>query len=300
MKLFGRRGRSGATTAGHPPDHAAGAPGPVPVPRVAELHGQVATRDGWPAPGAVVTVLDDTGSQVARAVTDADGAFTTSAGRPGTLTVLVTGAAATPLVRSTTVSAGDNDLGRLVAGTGSTGGDRPTVGDWVIDPAHSVVRATARHLGMSRIEGRFTEVEGVIRITDPPEDSSVRVSIAASSITTGHDARDVHLRSADFLDVERFPELTFVSNSVRVRGDTTLEVVGELTIRETTRTVVLATELTGTGPDPWGGTRVALVARTELARRDYAMAWDMGLPGGLSMVGPTLRIDLDVQAVLRV
>lgn len=300
MKLFRRRGRAGGGTPDQRADRPAGAGAAAPPARVAELHGQVATRDGWPAPGAVVTVLDDTGSQVARTATDSDGGFATPVGPPGTVTVLVTGAGATPLVRSATLSAGDNDLGRLVAGAGSTGGERPAVGDWVIDPAHSVVRATARHLGMSRIEGRFTQVDGVIHITDPPEHSSVRVSISAASITTGHDARDVHLRSTDFLDVERFPELTFVSSSVRVRGDTTLEVLGALTIRETTRTVTLATELTGTGADPWGGTRVALVARTELARRDYAMAWDLGLPGGLSMVGPTLRIDLDVQAVLRV
>ena len=295
MSLFRRAGRPGrgAPVAGT----AATVPPASEDDRGCRVHGEVATRDGWPAPGAVVTVLDDTGSQVARAVTGPGGQFAADLPATGTVTVLVTGTGAAPLVVSAAVGPDGLDLGRLVAAGTTPDAARPPAGAWAIDPGHSVVRATARHLGMSRIEGRFTDLAGVVTVADPPEASSVEVAITAASITTGNADRDSHLRSADFLDVERFPELRFSSTAVRVTGPSTLDVEGSLTIRDVTRPVTLATEVTGSGPDPWGGTRLALVARTELARRDYAMAWDMGLPGGLSLVGPTLRVDLDVQAV---
>ncbi|HEV7961757.1 MAG TPA: YceI family protein [Actinoplanes sp.] len=173
----------------------------------------------------------------------------------------------------------------------------PQPGLWTIDPVHSIVRARARHLALSHVEGRFTSFSGRIRIVEPVERSSVEVTIDAASIDTGNADRDAHLRSADFLDVERFPVLSYRSERVVQQSEERWRVDGWLTIRDITRAVALDVSYLGTGADPWGGTRFALVATTQLARRDYEINWNMGLPGGLVVVGPTLRVDLEVQAV---
>jgi polyisoprenoid-binding protein YceI len=151
---------------------------------------------------------------------------------------------------------------------------------------------------MSRVEGRFTAFTGDIRLTDPIERSSVQATIEAASINTGNAERDAHLRSADFLDVAQFPVLAFRSVRVARQGEQ-WRVSGGLTIRDITHPAVLDVTYLGSGPDSLGGTRMALVATTQIARRDYEMNWNMGVPGGLVVVGPTLRIDLDIQAVLQ-
>ena len=134
-------------------------------------------------------------------------------------------------------------------------------------------------------------------MADPIGSSQVVVVIEAASIDTGNVDRDTHLRSPDFLDVKRFPTLAYRGHGVTRLTDDHWRLDGSLTIRDITRPVPLDLHYGGSGPDPWGGTRMALTASAELARADYALTWNMGLPGGLSLIGPTLRIDLDIQAV---
>jgi polyisoprenoid-binding protein YceI len=215
----------------------------------------------------------------------------------GTATVVIAAPGVDPLARTVSIgSQGVTDLGSVVLGSVRRT-SLPTPGLWVIDPAHSIVRAKARHLALSHVEGRFMAFSGQIRIAEPTEASSVEVSIEAASIDTGNAERDAHLRSPDFLEVERFPTLTYRSERVVRHTDERWRVDGSLTIRDITRPVALDVAYLGTGPDPWGGTRIALTATTQLARKDYEINWTMGLPGGFVLVGPTLRIDLEVQAV---
>jgi polyisoprenoid-binding protein YceI len=259
--------------------------------------GAVTTGDGWPLPGATVTVVGAAGRQLGRAVADGSGRFTAPVDGGGPVIVIVAAAGVDPVALNATLDAhGDRDLGVVVLR--SPAHDRlPAPGRWTIDPAHTIVRATARHLGLSRIDGRFTELAGTITVADPIEASSVEVTIEAAGIDTGNRDRDAHLRSADFLDVKQFPVLTYRSDRLTRLTDDRWRLDGTLTIRDITRNVALDMRYGGSGPDPWGGTRMAVIASTELARGDYEINWNMGLPGGLTLIGPTLRIDLDIQAV---
>lgn len=261
------------------------------------LTGSLRTPDGWPVPDAAVTVLDGGGQQVGFGVTDDNGVFAVDVAGTGQVTVILAAAGSQPLARTATVTAAERyDLGpvELVAAAAAA---LPDGGTWSMDPAHSIVRATARHIGLARVEGRFTEFTGSIHLADPVESSTVDVVIAAASITTGNEARDAHLRSADFLDVERYPELTYRGTGISRHADDRATITGLLTIRDVTREVPLRVSYVGTGPDPWGGSRIAFTASAQLARRDYEISWNMGLPGGLTVVGPTLQIDLDIEAV---
>lgn len=263
----------------------------------AVLRGTVVTGDGWPLPGAAVTVIGPTGQQLGRAAADQAGAFAMPVSAGGVATVVVAAPGVDPLARTVSISPqGATDLGAVVLGSAKRS-SLPAPGRWDIDPAHSIVRAKARHLALSHVEGRFESFAGHIVIADPIERSSVAATIDAASINTGNAERDAHLRSPDFLEVERFPVLTYRSSRVTRLTDERWHVDGELTIRDITRPVPLDLTYLGTGPDPWGGTRIALTATTQLARKDYEINWNMGLPGGFVLVGPTLRIELEIQAV---
>jgi polyisoprenoid-binding protein YceI len=257
----------------------------------------VLTADQWPLPGTAVTVVGPGGRQLGRTATDGNGAFVVEATATGQVTVILAAPEVSPTARTVSLTPGQlTDLGTVILDTPRRT-SRPEPGRWDIDPAHSIVRATARHLAMSHVEGRFTEFAGHLTIAEPVEASTVEVRIETASINTGNGDRDTHLRSADFLDVERFPAITYRSSRVVPRGADRYLVEGELTIRDITRDVPLDVSYLGMAPDPWGGTRVGLVATTQLARRDFEINWNMGLPGGLTLVGPTLRIDLEIQAV---
>jgi polyisoprenoid-binding protein YceI len=260
--------------------------------------GQTATSDGWPLPGATVTLIGADGRQIGRAVADGSGRFAVPVEVTGPATVIVAAAGLDPVARSTTLLAHtDRALGTIVLQ--AAGHDHlPVPGAWKIDPAHSIVRATARHLGMSRVEGRFTELGGTITVADPIETSHVTVVIESASIDTGNRDRDTHLRSPDFLDVKQFPTLRYRSSGLTRLSDDHWQLDGGLTIRDITRPAPLDVHYGGSGPDPWGGTRLAVTATTQLHRSDYEINWNMGLPGGLTLIGPTLRIELDIQAVL--
>jgi polyisoprenoid-binding protein YceI len=170
-------------------------------------------------------------------------------------------------------------------------------GTWTIDPVHTDVSFSVRHLMVSKVRGRFTSFEGTITTAADPTESSVEVSVDLSSIDTANADRDAHIRSADFFEVESHPTMTFRSTGVRADGDGYV-VDGELTIRDVTRPVSLDVELNGFGPDPYGGTRVGFSATTEINRKDYGISIEMPLEGGGVVVGDKVQVTLEVEAIL--
>lgn len=173
----------------------------------------------------------------------------------------------------------------------------PATGTWMIDPAHSAVSFSARHLMAAKVRGSFKAFSGSIDIADTPETSAVTVSIDAASIDTGVEDRDNHLRSADFLDAENHPTLDYASSAVRqVTGG--YEMDGTLTIRGVTRPVTLELQYSGVVADPWGNEKAIFSATTKINREDFDLTWNAALEGGGWLVGKHVEIDLEVQAVL--
>jgi polyisoprenoid-binding protein YceI len=181
---------------------------------------------------------------------------------------------------------------RVVAGK-----ELPPPGSWRIDTSHSEVSFIARHMMISKVRGRFRDFSGTIYIGEDPEASWVQVTINAASIDTGDPDRDRHLRSPDFLDVERYPEITFRSSSVRAAGDEKWEVAGDLTVRDVTKPVTLSVEYCGIANDPWGNLRAGFLATTEINREDFEVSWNQTLRSGGFLVGKGVKIELDVEAV---
>ena len=183
--------------------------------------------------------------------------------------------------------------------TDSTTADRmPPKGTWKLDPNHTLIGAVARHLMVTKVRGRFTSFDGAIHIGDTPEDSWAELSIDAASIDTGVEQRDQHLRSADFLDVEHHPKITFRSTSVEVTGEDTMRVTGDFTIRGVTRPIALDVTYEGVSPDPWGGTRTGFTISEELRRDDWGMTWNVPLEGGGLLVSKSIQLEIEAQAVL--
>ena len=171
---------------------------------------------------------------------------------------------------------------------------------WNIDASHTLVEFSAKHMMITTVKGRFAEVSGSIVVDEAdPAQSSVEVEIATASIDTRSEQRDGHLRSADFLDVESFPAITFRSRRVEgvLRAGERLRVTGDLTIRGTTREVVLVAVFEGQGRDPWGGERVSFSAETRIDRRDFGLVWNAALETGGVLVSNEIRIAIEAQAV---
>ncbi|MDN0201007.1 YceI family protein [Streptomyces sp. S.PNR 29] len=173
----------------------------------------------------------------------------------------------------------------------------PPPGDWEVEPAHSSIAFTARHIGLARIHGRFNSFAGVVRIAEQVERSAMHVVIDAASIDTNVKMRDDHLRSADFLDVARFPTLEFYSDRFVHKGGNRWAVTGALSLHGVTRTVTLDTEYLGLGNGMEGEVRAACRATTELHRDDFTVSWQTMLARGIAVVGPSIAVDLDVQIV---
>ncbi|PKW13272.1 YceI family protein [Saccharopolyspora spinosa] len=253
--------------------------------------------DGWPVPEAVLTVIDGTGTQVARVQGDAQGSVVAAGLKSGTYTAIVTAVGREPVARTTLVHDGTAATLGEVELRRAGGADLPAPGLWRIDPVHSSIQVTAKHLGISSIHGRFNEFAGEVRIGNPVESSAVDVQIVAASIDTANGMRDDHLRNPDFLDVERHPEITFRSTGLRPRGSDRWDLDGELTLCGLTRPVRLDTRFAGVGPDPWGGTRASATATTQLRREDFAMTFNQALQTGIAAIGTTLKVEIDIQAV---
>lgn len=176
----------------------------------------------------------------------------------------------------------------------------PAAGTFTIDSAHTEVGFVARHLMVSKVRGSFTQVSGEITIAEDPLASTVTVHIPAASIDTGVADRDNHLRSGDFLDAEKYPELTFRSTRlVEPKGDK-FHLVGELTIRDVTREVTLDVEFDGVAVSPWGQEVVAFTATTEIDREEFGITWNQALEAGGVLVGRKVKIELQVEATRQV
>jgi polyisoprenoid-binding protein YceI len=171
-------------------------------------------------------------------------------------------------------------------------------GTWDIDPVHSDVSFTVRHMMVSKVRGRFATFSGEIVTGEDVTDSSVTASIDPASVDTGNAQRDRDLRSAHFFDVENHTLWTFRSTGVRVDGDR-LVVDGDLTIKGVTRAVPLSVEMNGVGPDGSGGTRAGFSASTTIDRNDFGVNITLPLDGGGVVVGDNVQITLEIEAALR-
>ncbi len=170
-------------------------------------------------------------------------------------------------------------------------------GTWVIDPTHSEVGFSVRHLMLSKVRGRFGSFEGTLVTADDPLESSVEATIDLASVDTGNADRDAHLRSSDFFDVEQHPAMTYRSTGVRSDGDD-LVLDGELTIRGLTKQVPLTLEVHGFQPvTPFGDARVGFSAKGEIDRTDFGVSFNLALDGGGVGLGHKVQINLEVEAI---
>ncbi len=168
---------------------------------------------------------------------------------------------------------------------------------FVIDKAHSEAAFQVRHL-ITRVRGRFTDLSGTIRYdAEKPEQSSVHFVIQAASIDTAEPDRDAHLRSADFFDVERFPQLTFESTRVAAAGRDRFDVTGELTIHGVAKEITLPVAFLGFAKDPWGNERAGFEVETTIDRKDFGLQWNATLETGGFLVGDEVKVTLSIQAV---
>jgi polyisoprenoid-binding protein YceI len=169
--------------------------------------------------------------------------------------------------------------------------------EWKIDPSHSGIHFTVRHMVVSKVRGRFAKFDGTVAFDEAaPEKSKVKVTIDAASIDTHEPKRDDHLRSPDFFDVAKFPSLTFDSTRVEKKGDR-LAITGNLSMHGVTKEIVLDTELLGTGKDPWGAKRAGFSAKASLDRKEYGLGWNQLLEAGGVLVGDKIEIELEIEAV---
>jgi polyisoprenoid-binding protein YceI len=168
----------------------------------------------------------------------------------------------------------------------------PTAGTFVIDAKHTTVGFVARHMVVSKVRGSFKEFSGTVVIGENPLDSKVDVAIKADSIDTGQPDRDTHLRGDDFLNAEKFPELTFRSTGVVEPSGNEFRLVGELTIRDVTKVVTLDVEFDGIEVNPWGQEVVAFTATTEIDREEFGATWNQVLESGGVLVGKKVKIEI--------
>jgi polyisoprenoid-binding protein YceI len=172
------------------------------------------------------------------------------------------------------------------------------VGTWDIDPLHSEVGFSVRHVMVSKVRGRFTRFEGSFVTAADPLQSSAAATIDMTSIDTNNPTRDDDLRSSNFFEVDQYPQMSYRSTGVRAGGEQFI-IDGELTAHGVTRPVPLQVEVNGFGPDPYGNTRCGFTATGSLSRRDFGMTFNVTLQGGGVMVGDRIDIAIEVEGVLR-
>jgi polyisoprenoid-binding protein YceI len=171
-------------------------------------------------------------------------------------------------------------------------------GTWDIDPVHTDISFTVRHMMVSKLRGHFETFEGTVTTGADPLQSAVEVSIQLGSINTNNADRDNHVRGDDFFGVEKFPTMTYRSTGVRASGDG-YEVDGELTLRGVTKPVSLEIEVNGFGPDPFGGTRAGFSATGEISRKEFDVKFDAPMEGGGVVVGDKIQIAIEAELILR-
>lgn len=169
---------------------------------------------------------------------------------------------------------------------------------WKIDPAHSEITFSVRHLMVSNVRGRFERFNGVVNFDEEnPQNSSVEVQIEAASINTREPQRDAHLRSPDFLNAEQFPYLTFKSKRIEVLDDSHGRIIGDLTIRDVTREVTLDVVFNGKVKSPFGMMTAGFSANTKINRKEWGLVWNMALETGGVLVGEEVSIDIELELV---
>jgi polyisoprenoid-binding protein YceI len=173
----------------------------------------------------------------------------------------------------------------------------PTAGTFALDPVHSQVGFVSRHMMVSKVRGRFDTYEGTIVIADDPLNSSVDVNIDVSSVDTGNEQRDEHLRSSDFFEQEQNPKIEFKSSGLRHVGGEDFVLSGELVVHGVSRPVELTFEFSGVANDPWGNQRLGFSARTEVDREDFGLTWNQALETGGFLIGKKATIEIEGEAV---
>ncbi|MEO7457511.1 MAG: YceI family protein [Gemmatimonadaceae bacterium] len=173
----------------------------------------------------------------------------------------------------------------------------PTTNAWKIDPSHTTVEFSAKHIMFTTVKGRFANVDGSITIEgDNPAASAVSVTMETASIDTRNEQRDGHLRSPDFLDAAQYPAVTFASTKI-VGDKDAFRMTGDLTIRGTTRPVTLDVTYEGQGTDPWGGERIGFSAAGKIDRREFGLTWNQALEAGGVLVSNEIKIQIDAQII---
>lgn len=180
---------------------------------------------------------------------------------------------------------------RIVSGV-----ELPAPGVWRIDPGHAEVGFVGRHFGLTKVRGRFTDIDGVVVIATDPTTSSVEVTIDMGSVSSGDRSRDDHLRSGDFFDVEHHPTASYRSTRVTVDGSSGT-VDGELTIKGITRPVRMQVEYLGHAADPWGNDRAVFSAISRINREDWGLTWNMLLETGGLLVSKEITLEIEIELV---
>ena len=170
-------------------------------------------------------------------------------------------------------------------------------GTWQVDPAHSAVTFTARHMMVAKVRGSFKEFTADIVIADDPLQSRVDATVQMASVDTGDSSRDEHLRTNDFFAIEQHPTMTFRSTGLEGSGDE-YKLHGDLTIRGVTKPVAFDLEVGGVGKDPWGNTKAGFTATGSISRKDFGVEWNAPLETGGVLVGDKVTIEIDVEASL--
>jgi polyisoprenoid-binding protein YceI len=172
-----------------------------------------------------------------------------------------------------------------------------TTGTWQIDPTHTTIGFSVRHAMIAKVRGRFTDFAGSFTLNgDDPANSSAQLTVLLTSVDTQNDDRDNHLRSAEFFDVESFPEMTFISTGVEAKGSDFV-VTGDLSVHGVTKIVPVKFELVGISQDPWGNTRIGFEGEADINRRDFGLEWNVALDTGGVLVSENIKITLDIEAV---
>jgi polyisoprenoid-binding protein YceI len=171
-------------------------------------------------------------------------------------------------------------------------------GTYTLDAAHTRIGFVARHAMVTKVRGAFNDFEGTIKVDGAvPARSSAKVVIKAASIDTRNAQRDEHIRSADFLELETYPEITFVSTEVRQTGDSTFEVTGDLTVKDVTKPVTVEFEFEGTATDPFGNVRVGFEGSVTISRKDFGITWNAALEAGGVLVSDKIVLEFEVSAI---
>ena len=167
-------------------------------------------------------------------------------------------------------------------------------GTWILDASHSEVGFSVRHMMISKVRGHFNVKEATLVAPENPLEATLEAKVDAASLDTKDEGRDGHLRSADFFDVETYPEITFTSTGVRVEGGDFL-VDGDLTIKDVTKPVTFEVDFGGFGTDPWGNYKAGATAKTVINREDFGLTWNAALETGGVLVGKDVTLELDLQ-----